>query len=232
MKLEIVSHCWRYSRLLDYQLSSLILYPPQRTDLLMTVFLTEEDRDTWSVVKYFESLEKPANVRIRGWDLPREKLLRRLIGRNLAALATEADWIWFADCDYLFRDGALDALEERVGQVDGPLVFPAFVWVNPAHALGDRAIAAASSGPHVLDINPTDFARRRYRRAIGGVQIARGDAVRRLGYCRHSRRQGRPASGWARTCEDPSFRHSLGTGGTRIDVPNVFRIRHSTRGAN
>ena len=46
MHLEIVSHCWHYSRLLTYQLSSLVLHPPTEVAVTVTVFLAEEDEDT------------------------------------------------------------------------------------------------------------------------------------------------------------------------------------------
>jgi hypothetical protein len=53
MNVEIISHCWRYSRLLTYQLSSLVLYPPQQVRVTATVFLTEEDTPTVDVVNFF-----------------------------------------------------------------------------------------------------------------------------------------------------------------------------------
>ena len=43
LQIEIVSHCWQYSHLLVYQLSSLILHPPQDTRIVM---LTAKGRDT------------------------------------------------------------------------------------------------------------------------------------------------------------------------------------------
>ena len=232
MKLEIVCHCWQYSRLLTYQLSSLVLYAPREVDVLATVFCAEEDQNTVEVVRYFSTIEKPGNVRIRPWYLPRDQIMLRLIGRNLAALATEADWVWFADCDYLFRDGALDGLRQCVGQTESPLVFPRLVQTNCCHELGDRAIAQASAGPGVLDILPGDFCPQKFRRAIGGIQIARGEVVRRVGYCKDSRRQEWRCPHWVKPSDDIHFRRSLGTAGTPVEIPNVFRVRHSTRGVN
>ncbi|NUQ65973.1 MAG: glycosyltransferase family 2 protein [Pirellulales bacterium] len=229
MKLEIVSHCWRYSRLLKYQLSSLVLYPPAEVDVLMTVFLAEADCETVDVVEYFSPLLCSERVRLRRWSLPEGRLFIRGIGRNLAGLATEADWVWFADCDFFFGAGALDALGQRTSQTDAVLVYPRSVLGSRSPAVGDLAIAAASGPPRVLDLPAEDFAPMRFSRAIGGVQIARGDVVRRLGYCRDSAFQHRNSSRWQEPREDVTFRRSLGTKGTPIDLPNVYRVRH-TRG--
>ena len=42
-RLEIVSHCWHYTRLLGYQLSSLVCHPPKAVEVVMTVFYSETD---------------------------------------------------------------------------------------------------------------------------------------------------------------------------------------------
>jgi len=147
----------------------------------------------------------------------------------MAALATEADWVWFADCDFLFGDGALDALGGRAGETDAVLLFPREVQGSRTHATGDKAIAAASGPPRVLAIEREDFSPMRFSRATGGVQIARGDVVRRLGYCKDSAPRARGLR-WRVPREDVKFRRSLGTRGTPIDLPNVYRIRHSQRG--
>lgn len=232
MKLEIVSHCWRYARLLDYQLSSLVLYPPKETEVLMTVFFSDSDRETGAVVEHFGGLLGSlcgGRVRLRGWVLPEEQLVRRGVGRNMAALATEANWVWFADCDFFFGAGALDALRRRTAETNANLVFPREVQGSRTHATGDKSIAAASGPPRVLDIGREDFAPMRFSRATGGVQIARGDVVRRQGYCKDSARRARSLR-WHVPREDVKFRRSLGTKGTPIDLPNVYRIRHSQRG--
>lgn len=230
MKLEIVSHCWRYGRLLNYQLSSLWLHPPATVQVTVTVFLAEEDEHTRRVVEFFAQHPSPATVVVRPWFLPTPKLMRRAIGRNQAALATAADWVWFADCDYLFGAGALDALVRRTADVEGPLVFPQHVLVQRTHTLGDDAVRRASGPPRLLKVDAAEFKRVRLNRAIGGVQVARGDVVRRLGYCRDCTRFQRAAPRWMRAREDPLFRRILGTPGEAIDVPQVYRLRHSQCG--
>lgn len=196
----------------------------------MTVFLTEEDERTCSVVEHFGSIAMPAGVTVRPWHLPKEKLMRREIGRNLAALATDADWVWFTDCDHLFGDGALDGLKQKVNSVDGPLVFPKWVQKTRTHELRDDAVERADGAPRVLRIDPGDFAASSNRRAIGGIQIARGDVVREKGYLKDSRIQSWTAERWQRCRGDIWFRRNLGGPGIPVDISNVYRIRHSRQG--
>ena len=174
MKIEIVTHRWQYSKLLMYQLRSLLLFPPQRATTLATVFFTEGDTATRDVVQYFSASEKPGNITIRGWNLDRERLLRRAIGRNLAALATDADWIWVADCDYVFGENALDTLSEMPPRTSVDLVFPMVVLSSRSEQAGDELIQRARGDVRIMSIDPRSFAAVQFDRAIGGVQIAAG----------------------------------------------------------
>lgn len=230
MKVELVSHCWNYGRLLTFQLSSIYLYPPRDVDLTCTVFYASDDLNTVRVLDFFHSLSWPDKVRLRRWPLPMPRLTRRAIGRNLAALATRADWVWFTDCDHLFREGTFDTLPGQVATVDNVLVYPRITWLQHNHAAGDRLIEQLSHGPRVIDVDPREFRQTRNRRAIGGVQIARGDVLRAQGYCRERSERLRPSNRWTRCVEDQTFRHTLKTSGTSIALPGVYRIRHSVAG--
>ena len=212
MKLELVSHCWRYARMLRYQLSSLFLFPPCGVQVQAIVFCTsrEHDPDTWTTLDNFLSTPAPPNVAIRPWLLPPEQLFRRGIGRNLAATACEADWVWFADCDMTFREGAFDRLAELVQGRSEPLFYPSEIRIHRSHALGDAAIEHADVTTGLIDVVVEDFVPHRYNRAIGGVQIVPGKIARDVGYCRNTRWQ-RPAPCWQGAKEDISFRRSLGT---------------------
>lgn len=102
LSLEIVSHCWRYGHFLTYQLSSLVNHRTDKFDITMTVFHVPEDEAVTRVLEYFGRMEVPGII----WNwrpLPKEKLFRRSIGRNLAAKDTQADWIWFTDADIIFH---------------------------------------------------------------------------------------------------------------------------------
>ena len=71
--------------------------------------------------------------------------------------------------------------------------------------------------------------------AIGlcGVLIitsrVRGEIARKHGYVPLARFQ-KPAATWQNTTEDVRFRKLLGPPQYAIDVPGVYRIRHSKRG--
>ena len=230
MNLEIATHCWHYSRPLIFQFSSLFLYPPHRLSVTMTLFFTETDSRTVEVLRFFATQAAPANVNLRPWVLPADLVTRRMIGRNLAALATKGDWIWFADCDYVFREGCLDSLASLVLANETPLFFPRHVQISNSHSAGDRELQRVCSEVSLADITPQDYVQQTYNRAIGGIQIARAEVAREKGYCRDSRYHQCPSSEWVPTRDDVWFRRSLGTQGTPIEIPNLYRIRHSVRG--
>jgi len=228
VRLEIATHCWNYSRLLTYHLSSLVLFPPKETQVKMTIVYAIDDDPTKEVIDYFKKWSVD-NVEWATLPLAPKNVCRRTIGRNQVALDTQADWVWFCDADYWFGEGALDAL----GKVEkkGPLVYPRLVWVSKNHGVGDKAINEIEA-PRIAQIDREDFVQTRYRRAIGGAQIARGDVLREKGYLNGNKGQMRPSAGWRRTSEDRLFRITLGTGGVPVEFPNVYRIRHSVRGGH
>lgn len=229
MHTEIVSHCWNYSRLLTYQLSSLVLYPPSETSVTMTVFYNEEDRRTCEVLKYFAGLKVP-RVQWHWWRLDQPQLFRRAIGRNMAALASEADWIWFTDCDQVFHRGCLDTLARRLPSCRGPLAYPRCVGCTDHLDSDNPVFKKVDAGPAVVDIDPGDFRPVPQPRAIGALQITRGELVRRIGYCKDIPQFMRPAKQFGRTFEDVKFRKLLGTKGEPMDIPGVYRIEHQPKG--
>lgn len=229
MKLEIVSHCWHYAPHLTYQLSSLILFPPQHADVTMTVFYSDEDHATVEVLSFFNRIEAE-NLNWSWRRLPKEQLFRRSIGRNLAALETTADWIWFADADMCFRAGCLDALAHLAPAITVPLIFPRTVQISGNHTAGDVALEKSTDRTRVVDIDPADFVTHRYGRAIGGVQIVRGEIAHVVGYNRNSERFQRPIPRWQRCHDDVAFRRSLNTRGEPVELPELYRIRHEKYG--
>jgi len=224
--IEIVSHCWRYSRALNYQLASLLLHPPA-AQVTLTVCYSTEDRLTGEVLNWSFPLFGGGNVRIqyRAQEIP--ELLNRSIGRHRAALASRADLVWFADCDYWFGPGCLDTLATMdVPDESTPLVFPGTILQNATRENGDEYALRVAGGPCLPDIDPADFVPARVRKAIGGLQIVRGETARRVGYCPNSQR---PVRGdrWQTTRGDVEFRSILGPRGTPITLPNLYRIRQS-----
>jgi hypothetical protein len=229
LSLEIVSHCWQYSHLLAYQLSSLVLHPPTRLDVTMTVFHAAEDRDTVALLQFFAAQTVPG-VRWNWRVLDRGRLFRRSIGRNLAAHATGCDWIWFTDCDVVFHAGCLDGLADALqGRIDA-LVYPREEHRSVLLAAEDPMLQATRVAPCVVDIDPTRFAPHRRGRATGPLQITHGDVARACGYCDGLRIYQRPAPAWAKAEEDRAFRWLLRTQGVPLDVPGVYRIGHASKG--
>ena len=224
--IELVSHCWRYSRVLAYQLASLVLHPPARCRVVATVFCCDEDEPTCRVIAQ-ASRHVGERLAIHCRAMRRQELLNRSIGRNRAARATEADLVWFTDCDYCFGPGCLGTLAGLELPPDGVLFYVRHVRATHTHELGNQYADRMGDGFRLLELDPADFFRQRIRKAIGGVQIVRGETARAGGYCPDSPPDQRAVEGerFRRNWSDITYRRQLGTSGTPIELPNLFRIR-------
>ncbi|MBZ2170176.1 glycosyltransferase family 2 protein [Marinobacter sp. F4216] len=229
LKLEVVSHCWNYSHFLVYQLSSLVLYPPKGLDVTMTVYYSSEDAKTAELLAYFGEQNVPG-VTWNWQAIPKQELFRRGIGRNRAALATTADWVWFTDCDLMFRQGCLDALAEVLQGRRDALLFPDEERTTDLLAEDNPMLKAGSAGPQVLDIDTSSFTSRTISKATGPLQIAHGDVCRAVGYCRNIGIYQQPEETFAKCHEDRAFRWLLRSQGEPIELPGVYRIRHVAKG--
>lgn len=234
MSLRIVTHCYAaekpfYAAFLRYQLSSLILYPP-KTQVVVEVCCTPDDRNTRDVLDWF--ICHACEVWIRpSWMIPQEKLFRRAIGRNQAAMSCHEELIWFCDVDHAFGEGCVDGLwaewEKQANFVS--MIYPKQIMIHKDHATGD-SYAAASFRGGVLDVNPDDFVPMRYSKAIGGVQVVPGSLARKHGYLDGHRRYQKPLDRpFANFHDDVAFRKSCSKHGpiVPVDVPNLFRLRHT-----
>jgi hypothetical protein len=228
LHIEIVSHCWRYAHLMAYQLASLVNHPPEDVSVTMTVFHAPEDADTVRLLEYFGAMDVP-NVTWNWQARDRTRLFRRAIGRNEAALASRADWVWFTDCDLIFHAGCLDGLGESLQGSREALVFPDHEFCSPVYEPGDPVLEAARE-PHPVEIDTRSFVRQERTRATGPLQITHGDVARACGYCKGIAVYQQPTDRWAKAQEDRAFRWLLDTGGVPIDVPSVYRIRHQAKG--
>lgn len=229
LELEIVSHCWRYGHFLAYQLSSLVNFPPQGLTVTMTVFYAPEDPATCELLEHFGGKQVPG-VRWNWRPLPKEQLFRRAIGRNRAALETQADWIWFTDCDVLFRDDCFPQLADALQGRRDPLVFPQTERCTPLLPETDPLLQRGAAAPQVVDIANAHFTQRQLKRATGPMQITHGDVARACGYCPTLKRYQLPADHFCKAYEDRAFRWLLDTQGTPLDVPGIYRIRHIEKG--
>lgn len=232
---ELVSHCWQYAPMLWYQLSSIVRHPPTKLSLTVTVFYAAEDAPTKRVLDFIGGQEVD-NVEWNWQALPKEHCFRRGIGRNRAALNTQADWVWMTDCDVLFQAGSLDSLaEELTGRTD-TCCFPRQEYRTVMLANTDDLLARAeaqlqSSAPlSVLGIDESDFHPHTLQCAKGEYQIIHGDVARAIGYCDGIRPHQTPANHWCKCREDRVFRWLAGTQGTPIDVTGVYQIRHLHKG--
>lgn len=228
LRVEIVSHCWNYSHLLVYQLSSLALAPPEHAEITMTVFYARADTATRKLLDFVAEHVVPG-VRWNWQELPPQYLFRRSIGRNRAALRSDADWVWFTDCDVVFAPGCLDSLVEALQGRSDPLVFPRTERVTTLLAEEDPMLRPEARWA-LRAIDPERFVERSLSRATGPVQITHGDVARAVGYCRGISVLQEPASRFAKCYEDRVFRWLLGTQGVPIDVAGVYRIRHEQKG--
>lgn len=229
LSIEIVSHCWRYHRFLAYQLSSVVLHPPREVRVTMTVFYAPEDRETADLLAHFGGVAAPG-VRWNWQPLEPGRLFRRAIGRNLAARATTADWVWFSDCDVVFHRGALDAAGSVLRGREDRLVFPREHRVSDLLEPDDPLLTRPDGGPRLVEINPAEFEPEIRDRAVGGFQIVPGDVARAAGYCGDIAHYQRPVEQWTKTYEDRTFRWLLGTHGVPVDIPGLYRIRHAAKG--
>lgn len=228
LSIEIVSHCWNYSHLLVYQLSSLALAPPADARLTMTVFYAREDLATRDLLDFIGAQEIPG-VSWNWQELPPEYLFRRSIGRNLAALQTQADWVWFTDCDLVFAPGCLDHLVQALQDRRDALVYPRVERVTTLLAAEDPLLKVDPAWT-LRSIDASRFEERAISRATGPLQITHGDVARAVGYCRDLALFQEPVPRFAKCHEDRVFRWLLGTQGVPVDVPGVYRIRHVDKG--
>lgn len=232
MLIEIVTHCWaerfpQYAEALKYHLSSLALFPPKSCQVTSTVCYVESDKATGEVLRQLDPHLK-LKRRIKMRDAPH--LGRRSIGRNYAALETEADLIWFSDVDQLFWEGCLDQLATLSWPTKATMIYPRTIRISGNHAVGDQTLAVGKSYKGLRMIDPSDFVSKVYYRAIGGVQIVQGDFARQYGYLNGSKKYQRPnPHPFGDFRDDITYRQTcLSTGAiVAVDLPGLFRIRHS-----
>jgi len=229
MKLHIVSHCWQYAHLSVYQLSSLVNYPPENLDLTYTLYFAEEDKATATLIKTFGEKKIP-NVKWQWKPMSRPELFRRAIGRNQAALSTDADWIWFADCDLIFHKGCLDSVAAALQTERTRLAFPASERITELLPADHPLVNLATENPVVVDIDPEMFRDGEIHKAKGAFQIVHGDVARKCGYCKDLKHYQQPTSRWRKTFEDTAFRRLIADEGKAIPVIGLHRIRHQVKG--
>lgn len=226
--LEIVSHCWQYSNMLAYQLSSFVNHPPTKLSAVITVFYAEEDLKTKSLLEFIGQQDVP-NIEWNWQVLPKEKLFRRGIGRNMAARSTKADWLWFTDCDIIFHANCLDSLANALQGRTDTLLFPREERTTPMLASSDPMLQKGSK-PQLVDISADQFSLHSRKVAKGAFQIVHGDVARAIGYCEGLSLYQTPSEHWCKCYEDRAFRWLIGSHGVPVDIDGVYQIRHIHKG--
>ncbi len=233
MLMNIVAHCWaeelpHYAQSLCYSLSSLILDHPKSCKVVFTVCCDPHDIRTWRTVGFFAD-----DLDLKIVPLSPSYLGRRAIGRNLATRENRYDVIWFADVDQCYRDGVLDRLANLEWPDGTTMIYPREIMIHRDHALGDEDLAKIGGEPRLLDIDPSRFVTKKYNRAIGGVQIVRGDFAREHGYLDGDPKWQRPTDGRFARCHcDRAYRSFCKERGriVGVDLPGMWRLRHTEAG--
>ena len=224
--LEVIVHCVAdqipaFASMLTAELSSLVLYPP-KCQYKITVVTSPKDELTLRVAEAFSSRLPDGTIKTLEIEPP--AIYRRAIGRNIAAKRSNADVVYFADADYLWLDGCLDAVANIVFDA-AKMVYPREAMIHRSHEAGDVEIDRVVPGD-VFTPDLSIFEPWRIHKAIGGLQIVPGD-VARQGYL--------DGTAWTdvvafkhfeNTHCDKHFRRACG-GATGIDLPGFWRFRHS-----
>lgn len=232
--ITLVTHCWcppgydLYAQHLKWQLASLSNHPPG-IEVVHLSCVSATDKATLDMLNGFaRGNHLPANIASRLMIFTENELLRRAIARNKAAKKCRTQAMWFLDADYYFGEGCLDSLARQITS-DTELAMPSRVIVNVDHATGD-AMVEANRDVALPQIDTSLFVPLRRQIAIGGLQIVGGNVARKYGYC-DGTKWTKPVltdRGWRSTGEDKAFRR--GRYVTHIDVPNLYWIRHATKG--
>lgn len=235
-EIEIVSHCWGgdlpiYPHLLRAQGLSIIHHSQHKCRVVWTICYNTSDDAVVEVLDELEPALFSAGVHIKRIPLSVPHLFERSIGRNVAALSSQADCVWFCDCDYLFSGSCFDlAINQTAFRLDS-IVYPRIVSVT-SHQDGDGIIRRMGDKKELTEEDLALFYGRTERKAIGGIQIVNGDLARFRGYLDGTKWQ-KPKADTSRgnfsTVSDVKYRSYIGKQVPTKFITGVHRIRHSHR---
>lgn len=235
--IEIVSHCYGgdltiYPNLLRAQGLSLINHSMHKCKVVWTICYNQKDAGVLAVLEELEAALYSRNVKIRRIILSLGGLFERAIGRNIAAMGSEADCVWFCDCDYLFNGRCLDCAIDEASIHNDTVVYPKFLYIT-THARGDGIISKMEERQDLTIDDMSLFYVNTQNKAIGGIQIVSGDLARSRGYLHTMNKWQRPREDTSRgkfsTRSDVKFRSYIGTTASSSSIVGTHRIRHSKR---
>jgi hypothetical protein len=237
--IEIVTHCYsgpgsggQYTQHLKWQFASLVHYSAPVKVCLSVCYTTEGDRYTAQRLARMErmlsEMDGLEHLHLKLIRLTPGQLFRRAIGRNYAALHSTARVVWFTDVDYLFGPKCLQTLAKLASNETG-LIYPERLLISKDHATGAAAVKREERN-QLPKIKKREFAERRQRLCIGGVQIVGGDLARAEGYCQGTKwvEPVDPAAGFRSCACDKAYRR--GRGAEHRPIPSVYRLRHELDG--
>lgn len=251
MKIEVVTHCWAvehplFAAALRFHLTSMLAYSrkdKREADVQATICFSTDDALVRRVIREFAF---PSKFRLNPIALSVPRMTRRCIGRNVAAKQTDADIVWFCDADHVFSTGIFDQLATKEWPADeakdegsgvpASMIFPQDILIHKDHQTGDEVLKSIAgfgieniSLPRLLP--PQDFIPKHYHRAIGGVQIVKGDLAREIGYLDGNENWQQPnPDGVLRSFRDDiAYRKACLKHGPIIPVQllTVYRLRHT-----
>ena len=237
MKIKIVTHCYatelpHFAACLKLQLASISINGGHH-DIEMNVCFNKDDIETVKVLRWYES-NKAQQHELVTFELPVNKLGRRSIGRNLAAKWSKADIVWFTDVDHCFCNGIFSNLENLEWPEDTTMVYPKTIMIHKNHEIGDALLRTIKERVHyplpVPLLNVHNFIEKQYNRAIGGVQIVRGEFAYEHGYLDREEKWQRPVKKpFGDFRDDIAYRNFCTKYGSimSVDLPGVYRIRHT-----
>lgn len=236
--IAIVTHVWahpcrHYATMLRFQWASILHNPPKNRGTFWIVH-TEEDAITKRTVKdILESIPRGFPFAVRSLVLPLEKFFRRAIARNIVSKTLDETCVWYCDVDYVFGAECLNTVVENVGENDG-LSYPNGYFIQVDHATGDDMVSKYldAEGQVWPAVDPTLFSFRDKTPAIGGIQIIGRSEARAIGYCDGTKwlNPVDPTKGFSCYRDDSWYRRAYGKPARPIDVPALYRIRHSENG--
>lgn len=204
---------------------------PARYQFEVVVCWNGEDKATGTVLNWYSSV-LPKNHTFFNMPMPITELGRRCIGRDRGAMLGEApDFTWFTDVDHCFYDGIFDNIVDYDWPDDVVMIFPETLMIHKDHKTGDIATKEVmQTEPKLCFLKINEFVPKLYHRAIGGVQIVKGEFAHQYGYLHEHPR-------WQKPCEIPfadfrddvKYRNFCSSYGKikRITLPGVYRIRHT-----
>tara|TARA_R100000329_G_scaffold50896_2_gene47004 strand:+ start:3201 stop:3911 length:711 start_codon:yes stop_codon:yes gene_type:complete len=233
--IRFVSHCYaknnyQYASFLKIQLESIKAAANHTPGIDIVVCFCLEDAQTVNVIN--EYIDQMGNVLIP-LAMRDAELFRRSIGRNRATkLPTHSGdlpkFYWFTDVDYFFSPDIAIQVDKAYSSInrEAILFYPKFGYIQRSHSEGDDLAKNVTGIPDV-----STWKKKRHSRAIGGIQIVNGHWARQNGYVptgkwSKPRTDGKPFGDFQ---DDLAFRKIVEIPGTGLDIPGVYRCRHTCK---